>query len=125
MNTIRRYAWYLVSVFLLGIYLTYFHLLNGADAEQIKYLGAGFGSLWLASCFIAQTCFRNRFEFAIHTLITLDFFLEAMVPFHSGYSFYVCAASFWVVFWVYHHLPLAFAAKPETEHRQDLGSASI
>jgi hypothetical protein len=117
MKSFKKHGWYFVSAFLLVLYLTFFHLLNGADAEQVKYLGAGFGSAWLASCFVFQACFRNRFEFGIHTLLTLDFFLEAMIPFHAGYSFYMCAASFWIVFLVYHHLPLGFAAakspKPE------------
>ncbi len=117
----KRYAWYFVSAFLLALYLTYFHLLNGASPEQVTYLGAGFGSAWMASCFVFQSCFRNRFEFGTHALLTLDFFLEAMVPFHAGYSFYFCAASFWAVFLVYHHIPLGIGtAKTPPELAQSI-----
>ena len=111
MGSLRKNAWYLVSVYLLALYLAYFHWLNVVDVGQIKYVGAGFASAWLGSCFVFQACFRNRFEFAIHTLLTLDFYLESLVPYHSGYSFYFCAASFWTVFWVYHHLPVRIAAR--------------
>ncbi len=106
-STMKK-SWYLVSLLLLGLYLAYFYLLNGSsnNSVQIRFLGAGFSVAWLAVCFIAQSCFRNRFEFGIHTLLTLDFVLESLVDSHSGYGFYFCAASFWTVFLVYHHLPL-------------------
>jgi hypothetical protein len=106
MDKLKKSAWYVVSVYLLILYLTYFHLLNVADGEQVKFLGAGFATAWLVSCFVFQTCFRNRFEFAIHTLLTIDFYLESLVPYHSGLSFYFCAAGFWTVFLIYHHLPI-------------------
>ena len=100
-------SWYFVSLLLLGLYLAYFYLLNeSSNSVQVRFLGAGFSVAWLAVCFIAQSCFRNRFEFGIHTLLTLDFVLESLVDSHSGYGFFFCAASFWTVFLVYHHLPL-------------------
>ncbi|MFK7769904.1 MAG: hypothetical protein AB8B55_22035 [Mariniblastus sp.] len=98
-------AWYFVSLILLGIYLTYFHLLNQATPMEVRFLGAGFAIGWMAVCFVAQSYFRNRFEFAIHTLVSADIVLESVVDSHSGYGFYFCAAAFWMVFWVYHHLP--------------------
>ncbi len=105
-NVLKRTAWYLLSVYLLAIYLTFFYLLNAADAEQVQRLGAAFSGIWLSSCFVFQNCFRNRFEFSIHTLLTLDFCFESLVAGHAGYSFYYCAAGFWIVFLTYHHLPL-------------------
>lgn len=110
MNFLKKHAWYLVSIYLLILYLLYFHLLNRANPDQIKFLGAAFATTWLVSCFVFQTCFRNRFEFAIHTLLTIDFYLESLVSYHAGLSFYFCAAGFWTVFWFYHHLPIRFPA---------------
>ena len=104
MAFLKKNAWYLVSFYLLVVYLAYFHVLNATPPDQIKFVGAGFATAWLASCFVFQTCFRNRFEFAIHTLVTIDFYLESLIPFHQGNSFYYCAAGFWIVFLVYHHL---------------------
>ena len=106
MAWIKKYSWYLVSLFLLAIYLAFFYSLNVAEESHVKYLGAGFASGWLATCFVCQSVFRNRFEFGMHTLLTLDFVLEALFPIHSGYGFFFCAASFWTVFLVYHHIPL-------------------
>lgn len=107
MKTLFDNAWYLVSGYLLLIYLSYFHLLNTTtDPSQIRFLGAGFATVWLVSCFVFQACFRNRFEYAIHTLLTVDFYLESLASLHSGYSFYACAAGFWAVFLVYHHWPI-------------------
>lgn len=108
MPFIRKYAWYFVSLLLLSIYLTFFHLLNIASPNgvQVSLLGAIFSSVWLATCFICQTVFRNRFEFGIHSLLTVDFVLEALVPVHSGLGFYFCALGFWTVFLVYHHYPI-------------------
>ena len=117
MGKLKKNAWYLVSFYLLMLYLTYFHLLNVADAEQVKFLGAGFATAWLVSCFVFQACFRNRFEFAIHSLLTIDFFLESLVPYHSGLSFYFCAAGFWTVFLIYHHLPVRTSAKSVSSDR--------
>ena len=109
-SSVMSKYWYVVSFVLLVLYLTYFHLLNGADEIQVRYLGAAFSAAWLSVCFIAQSCFRNRFEFAIHTIVTLDFVLESLIDSHSGYGFYLCALAFWALFWVYHHLP----ARPVT-----------
>lgn len=106
MKHLDKLAWYPVSLYLLGLYLTYFHLLNLADPEQVRFLGAGFATAWLVSCFVFQSCFRNRFEFSIHTLLTIDFCLESLVSDHTGLGFYFCAAGFWLVFLVYHHLPV-------------------
>ena len=114
MKFFKNYAWYFVSLFLLAIYLIYFHLLNVADPQQVKYLGAGFGSAWLVSCFVFQSCFRNRFVFGIHALVTLDFVLEALAPVHSGFGFYFCAVGFWTVFVIYHHYPPRL---PESESK--------
>ena len=74
--------------------------------NKVQRLGAAFSAIWLSSCFVFQNCFRNRFEFSIHALLTLDFCFESLVPDHAGYSFYYCAAGFWLVFLTYHHLPL-------------------
>ena len=105
-NVLRQATWHLLSIYLLAVYLTFFYLLNAADAEQIQRLGAAFSAIWLSSCFVFQNCFRNRFEFSIHALLTLDFCFESLVANHAGYSFYYCAAGFWLVFLTYHHLPL-------------------
>lgn len=117
MKLINRYQWYFISIFMLVIYLAFFYSLNAADAHQVKFVGAGFATVWLACCFVFQSCFRNRFEFGIHTLLTLDFVLEALVTQHSGYGFYYCAACFWSVFWVYHHLPQSQEAGTTTGAR--------
>jgi|TARA_B110000467_G_scaffold116155_1_gene106821 hypothetical protein len=105
-DAFKQTAWYLVSIYLLAVYLTFFHLLNGADAKQVQGIGAAFSAIWLSSCFVFQNCFRNRFEFSIHALLTLDFCFESLVANHNGDSFYYCAAGFWAVFLFYHHLPL-------------------
>lgn len=109
------YGWYFVSALLLIVYLAFFHLLNVVTPEQMVYLGAGFGTLWLGSCFVFQSCFRNRFEYGIHTLVTLDIFIESMIPFHTGYSFYLCATGFWLVFLFYHHLPMLTTSSSASE----------
>ena len=100
-------VWYAVSALLLGVYLAFFHWLNVAEPHQVGVGGLIFATVWLSVCFIAQSVFRNRFEFGIHTFLTLDFFMESLAPEHSGYGFYFCAFGFWTVFLIYHHLPLA------------------
>jgi hypothetical protein len=103
--------WYLVSFILLATYLVYFHLLNVASPEQVPILGACFSSLWLFICFVFQQAFRNRFEYSIHILLAVDFYLESMTVIHSGYGFYYCAFGFWTVFWFYHHWTLVKATE--------------
>ncbi len=119
MQKLIQLSWYIVSFLLLAIYLTYFHMLNVCKPEQVVILGAVFGSLWMVTCFVCQSVFRNRFEFGIHTLITIDFFLEAMTTVHRGYGFYFCALSFWVVFLVYHHLPLIYSVTKNRRFEND------
>lgn len=119
-ETLKRTAWYLLSIYLLTVYLTFFHLLNAADAEQIQKLGAAFSAIWLSSCLVFQNCFRNRFEFSIHALLTLDFCFESLVANHAGHSFYYCAAGFWIVFLAYHHLPLR---QPRGHSQEDVATA--
>ena len=48
-------------------------------------------------------------------LVAVDFWAESMILEHSGYGFYYCAAAFWTVFLVYHHLPLKRESKVEKE----------
>ncbi len=106
MTALRQNAWYFVSAYLLVVYLAYFHWLNIATAEQVSFIGAGFTAVWLVSCFVFQNVFRNRFEFAIHVMLALDFHLESLVPRQAGLGFYFCAAGFWAVFLIYHHWPI-------------------
>ena len=115
MQKLKHWGWYPVSLLLLAIYLSYFHWLNVCKPEQVVILGAGFGTLWMATCFVFQSVFRNRFEFGIHALLTVDFFLEAMTTIHDGYGFYFCALAFWAVFLVYHHLPKLRTSQLEIE----------
>lgn len=99
-------AWHIVSLILLAIYLACFHVFNASTPEQIPAVATTFGSAWLVTCFVCQTVFRNRFEFGIHSLVAIDFMLEGLIPNHSGYGFYLCAAGFWSLFLVYHYWPL-------------------
>ena len=39
---LKRTAWYLLRIHLLTVYLTFHHLLNAADSEQIQKLSAAF-----------------------------------------------------------------------------------
>ena len=114
-------VWYAVSGLLLAVYLAFFHWLNVAEPHQIGMGGLVFATVWLSVCFVAQSVFRNRFEFGIHTFLTLDFFMESLVPQHSGYGFYFCAVGFWTVFLIYHHLPAARRGMIEIAGDRDRG----
>jgi hypothetical protein len=58
----------------------------------------------------------NRYEFLFYLALPLDMALEGLIPEHKGYSFYLCAASFWLVFIVY-RIYLAFA--PAEKNRSE------
>ena len=95
-------SWIMTSALLLLIYLAFFHLCIGATYQVCIALGVGSWLVWTIICWYLRGVFWNRFEYFIHQLVGLDLLMEGFIPFHEGYGFYLCAASFWLVFLVNH-----------------------
>ncbi len=94
--------WIGLSLGLLVVYLSFFHLIVDQSPRTTLLVGIGFAHSWTAICLWFRHWFANRFEFGIHLILTADIQLEALVPVHQGYGFYFCALAFWSVFWIYH-----------------------
>lgn len=94
-----RWAW--LSLTLLLVYLTFFHLCIGAESGLCNLLGILFWAVWFGICFFWRSIFRNRFEYIIHQLVGLDILIEGFNPIHDGYGFYFCALGFWGLFLAY------------------------
>ena len=104
LNPESRWRWPMVSVVLLIVYLAFFHLCLGSSYGMCIGIGIGCWITWLSICATFENIFTNRFEYWIHQLVGLDILFEGFSPLHEGLGFYYCAASFWVVFLVYHYV---------------------
>lgn len=89
--------WIQFNLMLLATYLGFFHACNVLDWPITLLLGAGFG-LTAAYLVWQTTSFRTKFERLVYLAIPLDIFLESLIPYHAGYSFYFCALAFWTLF---------------------------
>jgi hypothetical protein len=98
----QQALWIGLSVLLLVLYLAFFHLCVGAEPRRIMVLSIFFSHACTFICIAARGWFLNRFEFAIHLAIGVDIQLEGFIEKHDHYYFYVCAAAFWGLFWIYH-----------------------
>ncbi len=92
--------WLQFNLMLLAVYLGFFHLCNVLVWPMTLGLGLAFGLL--AACLVWRTtAFRSKFERVVYLAIPLDIFLESLIPYHAGYSFYFCALAFWTLFLSY------------------------
>lgn len=94
-------SWAGFNLVLLGCYLGFFHLCLVVVFPWSFVIGIIVACLTMAICLRFRNLFVNRFEFLLHLAIPLDIAIEGMIPLHSGYSFYYCAAAFWLVFILY------------------------
>ena len=93
--------WLALNLVLIGLYLGFFHLSLLVDFPGSLPIGLGIAVVMAWLCFRFRKLFINRYENFIYYALPLDIALEGLIPFHSGYSFYWCAASFWLVFGCY------------------------
>ena len=101
MNHHGHGRWACLSLSLLVVYLTFFHLCVGSEYALCNLFGILFWAVWFAICLVWRSVFRNRFEYVIHQLVGLDILIEGFNPIHDGYGFYFCALGFWVLFLSY------------------------
>ena len=94
--------WSGVNVILLALYLSFFHLCLGTSATGCIILGFIFSSSTILVCLISKNVFKNRYEYIFYHFLAVDILIEGFIPLHEGYSFYWCAAGFWLVFILYH-----------------------
>lgn len=95
-GTIRQ--WMIGNGILLGCYLGFFHLSLIVAFPGSLVVGILFAATTSILCLRYRRLFLNRYEGLFYQVIPLDILLESLIPYHSGYSFYVCALAFWLVF---------------------------
>jgi len=93
--------WIGFNLVLLGCYLGFFYLCLALEFPWSLLIGWGMAGVVTGLCFRFRALFLNRYEFLFYLVLPLDMVLEGLIPEHVGYSFYLCAASFWFVFIVY------------------------
>ena len=104
--------WLVFNTLMLGCYLGFFHLVQHVPFPASAIVGVLFTHGMIATSYLFQDVFLNRWEVAFYLILPLDIALESLVPIHQGYSFYFCATAFWCVFLGYrYHLRVA-------EHRK-------
>lgn len=93
--------WIWFNLFLLASYIGFFHLCLITEFPVSMVIGFVIAAVMAFLCFRNYALFTNRYEFWFYLALPLDVALESLIPFHSGFSFYWCAASFWSVFVIY------------------------
>jgi type IV secretory pathway TrbL component len=93
--------WLALNLVLIGLYLGFFHLSLLVEFPGSLLIGLVIAGVMAWLCFQFRKLFLGRYENFIYYALPLDIALEGLIPFHSGYSFYWCAASFWLVFGCY------------------------
>ena len=93
--------WLSFNLALLVLYVGFFHLCLITDFPISLVIGFAIASVMSLLCGRYRRLFTNRYEFCFYLALPLDVVFESLIPYHSGYSFYWCAAAFWSVFIVY------------------------
>ena len=93
--------WLGFNLILVALYLGFFHLCLATQFPISLFIGLVIAATMSYLCVRFYRLFTNRYEFLFYLALPLDVVLEGLIPFHSGYSFYGCAAAFWLVFVAY------------------------
>jgi hypothetical protein len=93
--------WLGFNLVLLILYVGFFHLCLLTRFPISLGIGLAIAATMTYLCVRFYRLFTNRYEFLFYLALPLDVALEGLIPFHSGYSFYWCAAAFWLVFGLY------------------------
>lgn len=93
--------WLRFNLVLFVLYVGFFHLCLVTKFPASLMIGLVIAGVMTYLCIRYYSLFTNRYEFFFYLSLPLDVALEGLIPFHSGYSFYWCAAAFWSVFIVY------------------------
>ena len=93
--------WLAFNLALFVLYIGFFHLCLVTQFPISLAIGVVIAAAMSYLCVRFYRLFANRYEFLFYLALPLDVVLEGLIPFHSGYSFYWCAASFWLVFGIY------------------------
>ena len=93
--------WLAFNLVLFVLYVGFFHLCLVTQFPVSFIIGVAIAATMSYLCVRFYRLFANRYEFLFYLALPLDVVLEGLIPFHSGYSFYWCAAAFWSVFGVY------------------------
>lgn len=94
-------GWLGFNLILFQLYVGFFHLCLVTKFPISLAIGLVIAAAMSYLCVRFYRLFANRYEFLFYLALPLDVVLEGLIPFHSGYSFYWCAAAFWSVFLVY------------------------
>lgn len=94
-------VWLEFNLILFLLYVGFFHLCLVTQFPISLAIGLVIAAVMSYLCVRFYRLFANRYEFLFYLALPLDVVLEGLIPFHSGYSFYWCAAAFWSVFVVY------------------------
>ena len=93
--------WLAFNLVLFVLYVGFFHLCLITQFPISLAIGLVIAAVMSYLCVRFYRLFANRYEFLFYLALPLDVVLEGLIPFHSGYSFYWCAAAFWAVFGIY------------------------
>jgi len=93
--------WLGFNLALFVLYVGFFHLCVITDFPVSLVIGFAIAGVMSFLCVRYRGLFANRYEFCFYLALPLDVVFESLIPYHSGYSFYWCAAAFWSVFIVY------------------------
>jgi len=93
--------WLGFNLVLFVLYVGFFHLCLVTEFPISLVIGLVIAAAMSYLCVRFYHLFANRYEFLFYLALPLDVVLEGLIPFHSGYSFYWCAAAFWSVFGAY------------------------
>ena len=98
---LKLVKWVAFNLLVGGLYLAFFHLCLDIRWPWSMVIGIVIALVITGFCFRFRSQFLNRYEFLFYLSIPLDVAVESLIPVHSGFSFYWCAASFWLVFILY------------------------
>lgn len=94
-------TWIRFNLVLLALYLGFFYCCLIVEFPWSLVIGWGLAGLVTLICVCCRHLFLNRYECVFYSVLPLDMVLESLVPVHTGYSFFACATSFWLVFILY------------------------
>lgn len=113
-STRRRFVrnWWF-SVLMLIAYIAVFHLWLWDASPLSPFISATVWAIFFAALLYAQrTYFINAWDRAFHAIVIIDVLVESLIPFHSGYGFYLCAAAFAIVIGGYRY----YLLRPKQDH---------
>jgi hypothetical protein len=91
-------VWIGFNLTLLCLYLGFFNLCFVVVWPWTVLLGLVAAGIVVGFYLRFRSFFLNRYEALFYSAIPLDILMESVSPYHTDYSFYGCAASFWTLF---------------------------